>query len=167
MSKRELNRLLEGVKASETALPSKRVSRRPDGTTNRRGPNVRARAPVPAPNPAPPMAQDAGAQLAPIQTRVDPSSPSELSIQESAASAPGQHQQECASCANAFPPDEFRRLSRCRHDAETCRTCFEKWLMTQINDAVVVRIECSSSECDTVFKYSEIQEHVSDETFQR
>jgi hypothetical protein len=113
------------------------------------------------------MAQDAETQLAPTQTQADTSSPSELSIQESVATAPGQHQQECASCADTFPLEEFRRLSQCRHDVETCRTCFEKWLSAQINDAVVDRIECPSSECDTVFEYDEVREHASDEIFQR
>lgn len=197
MSKRDLDRLLGGLAASDAILSTKRISKRPDGTSNRRAPNSRDFTRFPTQSTAPQVAQDATVQGEEVQDEdseeedseeEDRDADAELtstrtlaasfsstrraastkpSARESTARTAGQHPQECELCAELLPPQELCRLARCEHEAEICRACFADWLKTQVDDAVVERLECPSSVCHTVFDYGEVQEHASEATFER
>jgi hypothetical protein len=68
---------------------------------------------------------------------------------------------ECREKADTFPA---KATSRCTHETNTCSTCLQKWIETQLTDKGL-KIKCI--ECPEQFQHSDIQNHAPKEMFER
>ncbi|CAO2657361.1 Nn.00g034870.m01.CDS01 [Neocucurbitaria sp. VM-36] len=74
---------------------------------------------------------------------------------------------ECAVCGEAFLIIESPSLPGCTHPPETCASCYEEWITTQLQGSGWMEVKCPGSDCRINLTYYEIQEHARPTTFQQ
>ncbi|KAF2422367.1 hypothetical protein EJ08DRAFT_561480, partial [Tothia fuscella] len=74
---------------------------------------------------------------------------------------------ECIVCYDAFPFDSFPNLARCVHHAHVCKTCYEKWIESELEVKGWKRVSCPDPECKEVLSHAEVQEHADREVYER
>ena len=74
---------------------------------------------------------------------------------------------ECVSCNEVFSVDAFPSLMQCTHQADTCADCYKGWLAAQIQEKARGQISCPSFECNVLLQHHEIQQHASEEDYQK
>jgi hypothetical protein len=73
----------------------------------------------------------------------------------------------CVVCGNEEPASKYgpKITANCAHDTNTCKTCLQMWILSQLAEKRWDKIICS--ECPELFQHSDVQEHVNEKVFQR
>jgi hypothetical protein len=73
----------------------------------------------------------------------------------------------CVVCGNEEPASKYgpKITANCAHDTNTCKSCLQMWILSQIAEKGWDKIKCS--ECPELFQHSDVRENVDDKAFKR
>lgn len=74
---------------------------------------------------------------------------------------------DCAVCGNTCPLADLPALANCAHRPETCTTCYEGWIASQLTESSWSEVKCPGTTCKVKLAYQEIQLYATREVFQQ
>ncbi|KAF2741423.1 hypothetical protein EJ04DRAFT_423048 [Polyplosphaeria fusca] len=74
---------------------------------------------------------------------------------------------ECIVCGDALPMTDFPVLDGCTHDSETCLTCFQAWISSELNDKTWNALRCPANGCQVVLEYHDVQQYATRDGYER
>lgn len=74
---------------------------------------------------------------------------------------------DCAVCGESAPMADMPSLQNCAHKAETCSSCFARWIESELTAKGWKGICCPHSDCAVLLAYHEVQLHATPEVFAR
>ncbi|KAF2110180.1 hypothetical protein BDV96DRAFT_501694 [Lophiotrema nucula] len=74
---------------------------------------------------------------------------------------------DCAVCGDSFPIRDLPALVNCTHEPQTCATCFQTWIETELNSKSWNTISCPWSECRNILQHYEVQQYATQEVYDR
>jgi hypothetical protein len=73
----------------------------------------------------------------------------------------------CDVCADRHPVTELPFLAECKHQPQTCSSCYTKWIARQLESNGWRGARCPESECNIKLTYNEIRQNTSNGVFQQ
>ena len=74
---------------------------------------------------------------------------------------------ECVVCGDACPIPELPALVDCAHQPQTCATCYQSWIESELNSKSWNEIRCPENECCVILQHHEVQQYATAEVYQK